>query len=394
MKIHASRLMYALFCLLIGASVGCSKSGEGPKTEKDLVLLEVNGHSLRQSDYDLRLKTRLRLLEIALPKVEFKRSRENAEMSIRAGLADEFLQQTLLETAANDFFRTNQVPPSLRSGVEKAARTEVLGTFSAMNGSNKVTFAEMTASLPERERACFVASVEGQVAVETFCRIAYSNEWMLSEAAVQRGLTNLVTYNQHVQATNRVAFAFATNVWKQALGGSDFGQLADKYSQEVDKKPGGDMGECGKVDFEDDDETWAAISALKEGGITPPLMTFNGIEIFKLIKKVPATESNSKEDAVHLARILFRRAVEVQDYTPESFRKEMESANRSKRMRQTLVAEWKRATVQFPNGQEVLPPLKWSRMPGFPKGSSKKVPASQIVPAKQQKPEKAEESKK
>jgi hypothetical protein len=39
-----------------------------------------------------------------------------------------------------------------------------------------------------------------------------------------------------------------------------------------------------------------------------------------------------------------------------------------------LLQEWKRATVQFPNGQDVLPPMNWRKIKGFPSGKAKKEP--------------------
>ena len=368
--------MYAVFVASACFLQGCSKTDAdaGGTVDADAVLMEVNGRRLLKSEYDLRVRTRLHLLELALPKAEYQQMRTKAEASIRAGIGDIFLQQTLLGTAADGFFRTNNVPDVVRKEVSAAVRGDMAANFTTGTGSNALDFAQMQAKLPEDERKSFTESFEADVATETFFRIAYSNEWVLSDAAVGRALTNLVVYNMRVQATNRVAYALATNVWKQAVAGADFGELADKYSQDPEKYAGGDLGECGKVDFNDDEETWAAISALEPGGVTPPLLTYSGIEIFKLVRKVPAVESNSGEDALHLARILIRRAVEVQDYTPEKYRAEMESVGRERRMKAVLLQEWRRATVQFPNGQDVIPPLKWRKMKGFPKGNARKEP--------------------
>ena len=364
-----------IFCI-VPLAVGCSRTDDADrgKANGDLVLMEVNGRQFLRSDYDLRVKTRLHLLELAVPQREFLQMKEKAEGSIRSAMGDLFLQETLLKSAAEDYFRTNATASAEREKVSAVVREEMAAKFSTGTGSNALDFAQIVSKLPEDERKCFNESFESDVGAETFFRIAYSDEWNLSDAAVAQALTNLVEYNARAQATNIVAFALATNVWEQALAGVDFGELADKYSQEDDKKPGGDLGECGKVDFSDDEETWEAIAALEPGGVTPPLLTYSGIEIFKLIKKVPADESDSGEEALHLAHIMFRRAMEVQDYTPESYRKEMETVGRNKRMKAVLLQEWKRATVQFPNGQDVLPPMNWRKIKGFPSGKAKKEP--------------------
>ena len=334
------------------------------KQSKDVagVLVEVNGRQFRQSDYDLRCRTKLHLLEITTPKRDFEKTKDKAESSIRAGLLDAFIQESLIASAAEAYFSTNTALKAEKKRVSAEVREYMMEKFTTTSGTNTVDFAQLNAQLPEDERKCFSSMFETDVETETFFRVAYSNNWFLSDKSVEKALTNLVSYNERVQATNRLAFAFATNLWKQAVAGADFGALADKYSHDASEMPKGDLGECSKVDYADDEETWDAISALKEGEVTPPLMTFSGIEIFKLIRKVPPEESNSKEEVLHLAHILIRRAIEVQDYTPAAYKKEMEGVFHERIMKQVLVNEWKKATVKFPMGEEVLPPSNWVKI--------------------------------
>ena len=341
---------------------GCADKGSD-------CILEVNDKKLTTEGYELRVRTRLAMAEIVTGEKKFEQEKEKIEKAVREGVGDAFIQESLMLCEAEGYFKNNKIDTKIYDRIRK----EMMEKFSGQGGQ---TFDKMLAKVGKAEGECFKKSFENEVKFETFLQMAYSNEITVSQAVVEKGLKQLAQYNLRVRATNELMFAHATNVWKMAISGADFSELADKYSQEqeAEKKPGGDVGECSKVDFEDDDETWEQITALKEGGVTPPLKTFSGVEIFKLEKKVPATEAISGEESYHLRKIFFRRGVEVQDYTPEEYKKELENTNRSRIMRKVLLDAWKRCSLRLPMGRKAVPVRMWSRMPGFPKDNERKEP--------------------
>ena len=341
---------------------GCADKGSD-------CILEVNDKKLTVDGYELRVRTRLAMAKIVTGDKKFEQEKEKIEKAVREGIGDAFIQESLMLCETERYFKDKQMD----KGIHERTREDMLKKFSK-NG--ELTFDKMLTKVGKEEGKCLEATLANEAKFETYLQMAYSNEITVSEAVIQKGLAKLTEYNSRVRATNDWMFALATNVWKKALSGADFAGLADKFSQEQDgeKKAGGDIGECSKVDFEDDDETWAQIAALKEGGITPPLKTFSGVEIFKLERKVPASESTSGEESYHLRKIVFRRGVEVQDYTPEEYKKELENTNRSRIMRKVLLDAWKRCSLSLPMGRKAVPVRMWSRMPGFPKDNERKEP--------------------
>lgn len=347
--------------------LGCADKSDSKGSE---VLLEINDRKLTRSAYERLVDTRLALAEIVSSGKNFKRNRGKLEKSIRNGIGDFFIQESLMLGEAETYFagKGGKIDENIRSRVRK----DMQERFS-VKGS-KLTFQDVVEKLGKAEQESFLETFENEVKIETFLQSAYSNELVLSDIDIEKGLKRLEAYNITVRATNDLMFARATNVWKMALSGGNFAQLADKYSEDKDKKPGGDIGECSKVDFSDDEETWNEISGLKEGWVSPPLKTYSGVEIFKVERKIPAKESNSGEDSLHLRRIMFRRGVEVQEYTADEYKKEIEGTRRNKRMRTILVQAWKRCSLRFPAGRKALPVSKWSRMRGFPNDKERKEP--------------------
>ena len=115
----------------------------------------------------------------------------------------------------------------------------------------------------------------------------------------------------------------------------------------------------------------------KDGTVLPPMDTDRGIEVIKVFRHLSMMESNSQEPALLISRMLFRKAITVQDYTPEEYRAEMEPYNRGKWMQAILQDQWKKSRVRCPNGTKVLPPMNWRRMRDFPKNFETKEPVKE-----------------
>lgn len=89
-------------------------------------------------------------------------------------------------------------------------------------------------------------------------------------------------------------------VYREANTGADFAQLAKKYSDDPSAASGGDLGLMNYKDMVPGLQK--LVQRLKEGDVSPPLQTPNGILIFYLaeaknrtLKKVPIPERERKE---------------------------------------------------------------------------------------------------
>ncbi len=79
----------------------------------------------------------------------------------------------------------------------------------------------------------------------------------------------------------------------EAKKGADFAELAKKYSQAASAARGGDMGWAHEGSFLPDIET--AVSSLKVGEISRPIMSIYGFHVFKLEGKRPAKQKKFSE---------------------------------------------------------------------------------------------------
>jgi peptidyl-prolyl cis-trans isomerase SurA len=102
-------------------------------------------------------------------------------------------------------------------------------------------------------------------------------------------------------------------VYREASTGADFAQLAKKYSDDPSAASGGDLGLMNYKDMVP--PLQKLVQRLKEGDVSPPLQTPNGIIIFYLAeaknrtaKKVPIPEKERKEYEKQLKQAQERRA--------------------------------------------------------------------------------------
>ena len=120
------------------------------------------------------------------------------------------------------------------------------------------------------------------------------------------------------------------------------------------------MGECDandfKIELQEDGENrvWDAVKVLKTGDVTPPLVTSEGLTIFKCIERIDKSE-NTGLPALRLSRIVLHRAL----LYPEHDRAELRTAIERERRQAAFGAFSKQLRegidIKFPNGIGFLP---------------------------------------
>lgn len=366
------RPIFLVFTSSLLLVCGCSRTDESPRHQAkgladlsdgdDIVI--VNKWRLTKGDFIKQRELRKGLLKAAMGESGYSAISKTIDETIKNGYLDTFIQEKLLLTAAEDFFATNSNDAAFPAA--RVSALEKIHSVFSIKGTNGVekSFADVVALLPDDDsRTLFASNIEDNVVTEAYFLCAYPGEIELPDEKVAKRLQYIADYNKRVVATNALQYALATNLCERIRNGADFAEVADSFSQDPARNQGGDIGECLPVDYSDDVETWEILEKLKPGEVTPPLHTMQGIEIFKLIEKVPAENADAKEDSLHLARIMLRLAVECRDYTFDELKAEMEGGNRAKRMRETLMREWKRVKIEFPNGIGILPSSVWAKVP-------------------------------
>ena len=253
------------------------------------------------------------------------------------------LQRTMIETC---LAKSNVV---LQASVE----SEKKKGFQRKYGQNGETFEQLVAKLEAAGfGAEFKRNFDFDVRYACFVEHAYSNMCHVTDEDVEKTKKRLANYNARANATNEWMLAEAEKVLAEARRpGADFAKLADKYSQDTERKPGGDLGDCDENDFSDDMSIWRTLSRMKEGGVSSVIETDDGYAIFKVVRKNSAEESVTGVSSLTLARIFFRRAYLYPDESDDDLRDDI-ADEKAEALNLHLVREFRKLSkLVYPNGR-------------------------------------------
>lgn len=333
------------------------------------VLAQVGACRLTKRQFQDESAMRMALLRLADKNLKSK-DVASAEVGIRSGILTRFIQNSLIDGLRADFLATNAAPDY--AARYETNRLEVAREMSAAFSVGGARGVDAVAKLLSGRQADVLrATQNSDLENEAFLRTAYGRDFQLTEEQCRKGVERIKVYNRNAAATNALNLALAQRVRRELAADPDpdFAKYADRYSQDPEKQPGGDMGECDESDFAAEEGHWDTISKLAPGEISDVIKTSVGWEIVKCWKHLKPEEANSRTDSRVLSRIFFRRAMECrEDYTVESFREEMEGARRESVLKKLLLGAWKKHGVSFPHGYRKLGlHCSWEKVEGFPK---------------------------
>ena len=97
-------------------------------------------------------------------------------------------------------------------------------------------------------------------------------------------------------------------IMQKIRAGEDFGQLAKKYSQGPGANEGGDLGLFNESDL--NEEMLETVKDLPAGGVSPQIITPNGIRIMKVTEKDPSGVKSFEQAASAIRTILYRKKLD------------------------------------------------------------------------------------
>ena len=199
-----------------------------------------------------------------------------------------------------------------------------------------------------------VARLRQDALTEKYLRSFNGSHLLVTDGMVSNVLNHVHHYNQVAKATNDLVFALATNVYERAKAGEDFSKLADLYSEDPEKTPGGLTDEVTSDDYKDVEGYWEAVSPLREGDVSPIIQTDVALEIVKLVRNVPSRESTTGKPCKILSRIQFNLPRFYRDYTPEEARKALIREKRTDVIKQAIATLSGKYAVSYPYGKDIL----------------------------------------
>ena len=354
-------MLYAVLSLCLFC--GCGKSESSQKVHKsldslasDAVLVQVGNRKLTKSEYDERLKFSEAYRKIVTPQAKRgeDKNKKIIDDNVRSSIIITFIQNAYIENAIDEFIATNGPLPEKAAA---SAKREITLLYEEEDENGK------TRKLAEIEKGLDAAGVGGvfrknlanEYRMEQFLQSYRPDLMIVDSLTVTNFMIRHTVMNAVAEVTNTTILAVAKEVRRRAAADEDFAALAEEYSMDPYKAPGGDLGECVATDFGGEEEIFKTISKLSVGGVTEVIDAGDSWRIYKVLAKIPASKSNSGTDAYHLARIYFRKAVIMPPFTKEQIVHELYRSRRKEISRMILDEAMRRNAVTFPNGWKIFP---------------------------------------
>lgn len=162
---------------------------------------------------------------------------------------------------------------------------------------------------------------------------------------VSNRLDLIARVNSRAQATNEHVYAHASNVWRTVISKKmTFEQAATNYTEDVcfDDFNGCEWGSFGLDQIADDPQVLALLPILKEGSITPPVESDNGLAILRL---------DSKDDKTYtFSRIFFRLPMFRESETPAEAAANVRDLETEKCIQRAFADIKSGLKIEYPNG--------------------------------------------
>ena len=348
MRIGSRYIAVALAMALAGCSdrkgTVAADSGILPGLKPEAILLRVNGRDYTCGDFNREVDECFRLFSHGLRKPLAM----DKAVKVKDRLAKSILQQSvdkmLIWTALADSSPEAARVERTRNGYAKRFRGK------GESGKEFRSWLKANGLV-----ARFEDMVAYDVRLDDYLAHNFADDLEVTDEQVEKWKKRIDRENAVADATNAVIYAFATNLCLRARAGEDFAALVKAHSQADDAADGGDMGECDRDTFDrNEDEAWLAVSALREGEVSDPVPTNDGLTVFKCVRRVAKSELTDKP-AVCLSRICLHRALKYEDFDEDGLRAELAQVGRRDAMRKLMEGLRKAAKVEFPSGTKWFP---------------------------------------
>lgn len=151
--------------------------------------------------------------------------------------------------------------------------------------------------------------------------------------------------NSRAQATNDLVYAHASNVWRKVVSKEmTFEQAATNYTEDAyfDDFNGCEWGTFGLGEISEETQVLALLPTLKDGSITPPIESDNGLTILRLDSKA--------DDKYTFSRIFFKLPMFYDVETPQQAEARVRELEVEKCIQRAFDAVKGEMKIEYPNG--------------------------------------------
>ena len=318
------------------------------KLKNDAVFANVDGSKLTKGDVLVNISI--------LKKLSEHRAGKPLEESRVKAIANNVLANVIshftLIASVSSITRTNGVEVA-----EDRLQSQEDGFYgSFIRPGEQVSAVRGLLNKTERDFISRLASA--QVAFDAYIAENCSNDLQVAEADIDAAMKRINDWNDMVAKTNAFAYSMASNIVKWVNEGKDFAELADKYSQDPDKKPGGLIDDHAAVSFFNGRSSYLeTLDLMPKGKVSDILPSIEGLLIVKALGKDPKTGMPLYQ------RIVLQTGEPYQKLSRKDLRQIGEN-ELMQALQNRLVATVRAAgKIEFPYGENVLK--------GRPKGPMK-----------------------
>ena len=258
------------------------------------------------------------------------------EANVKTGILPQFAQMQQMAAVIS----TNPVK------IAKATYEDRLNSFYTNFTVKSEGPAQVRALLTAAEQKVIERTVNSQLELEAYVRQNCTN-LTVTEFMITNALGKVRRWNDMIDATNAYAEATAKKISKLLEAGEDFGKLADRYSSDPEKKPGGLVDDHAAVWFSDGKSSYLDdFDKMKPGEVSSWLPSVEG----KLIVKALGPDEKTKMPLYQ--RIVLQKGEKYPEYTRAEIVRMGTDELLAKAYSEVLKAAAEAVSVEYPHGAD------------------------------------------
>lgn len=268
--------IFAVFVSIL-VLIGCDKAPDKNSSAVEVEsIVSVNGKCLTREMQNRRVEMMIQLQMICRPKstaADLAKLRRQLEKSY----VDLFVDDVILK----DYMAANGIVIP-----EKVVERSRAGALRYCKAAKIKSWADLLEKLGDH-----AAEFEDQVAIEmrrtaVFEKWASDNPTNLPPNFASSEIERIKLHNTHMDMTNVIVYARATNVWQKLEAGADFGEMAAQWSEvKTERDDRGDWGALDWRQIESDPLLYKYAKSLEIGKFSPPIEADNTLMILRVDKR-------------------------------------------------------------------------------------------------------------
>lgn len=360
MNVKTIFVIFSIGCATVGCKPGVGNDNNMPQKQEEKVLVKVGERTYTTSDLSAEIDFRLKYYKYMNPEAK---NEDGAMIRLHAveTLVPAFIQNALVLSVYENVAATNQY----LSEVEQAVRSKHEDMYvKAKEGSKN--FTSLSSDIEKLGvGAVFHKLFDAEVKTETLITGVYTNAYAIDDAGLAILRRDIAEANKLASATNAAIDILKTNIVAAIRRGEDFNAMYNKYDMTPPEFAEDAEYQWTEGDFKDMPGLWEQLTAMAPGEVTDAVDATDSWHIYRVEKHIPASASETGEEALLLTRLYLRKAALIDEYSDDEIREMMEPGRRQKIVEMIMRQALESVDITFPSGMEEIKSEALTKMEEF-----------------------------